>query len=655
MTWLTTLYKTYDELETLNDTMLFEQQVMPICHTLQNAHIHIVINNQGEFIRAEVLEKAQVVLPATEQSAGRSSGLCAHALADKIQYVAKDYADFGGIKKSGFELYKRQLKAWCDSEHSHPAVSAVYQYIAKGSVVADLIAEKVLHVQDGQLLTKWQGEGETPALLKILPKEKGLFDQGSALVCWSVEIPGDPQSKTWLAPNIQQSWIAFDSKNGDSTALCYVTGEDKLVASNHPAKIRHSGDKAKLISANDKSGYTFRGRFLSNEEACNISFEVTQKAHNALRCLLTKQSVFRNGDQVYLAWAVSGKEVPKPTELDFNDLASFLDETDSVDHTQDLGRAYANQLKRYFNGIKTKKQLDDNEQIALLGLDSATPGRMGILYYRETIAKEFLSRLEQWQFDLGWQQRVKINEQWQWVNSAPSLYRVLDGVYGDVLKSADTLKKNLITRLYPCIVEGKPIPQDVMQSAFHRAINRVAYKSDQTWLWLQNLGIACALIKGFYIRTTNSTIQKEYPMALQQENASRDYLFGRLLAVANKVEKIALSSSEANRLTTAERFMTQFVNRPSSTWLNISNALVPYQQRLFNNYQGYDKATKVLISQITDMFELSDFTSNQKLSPEFLLGFHNQMMWLETHKVEKGQWVKKATTEQTTEPLEETV
>ncbi|CAH0524907.1 type I-C CRISPR-associated protein Cas8c/Csd1 [Vibrio hippocampi] len=655
MTWLTTLYKTYDELEKLNDTLLFEQQVMPICHTPQTAHIHIVINNQGEFVRAEVLEKTQVVLPATEQSAGRSSGLCAHALADKIQYVAKDYADFGGIKKSGFELYQVQLKAWCDSEHSHPAVRAVYQYIDRGLVVADLIAEKVLHEQDGHLLTRWQDEGEAPALLKILPKEKGVFDQGSALVCWSVETSREPQSKTWLDPSIQQSWIAFDSQNGDSTAMCYATGENKLAASNHPAKIRHSGDKAKLISANDKSGYTFRGRFLSNEEACNISFEVTQKAHNALRSLLTKQSVFRNGDQVYLAWAVSGKEVPEPTELDFSDLTSFLEETDSVDHSQDLGRAYANQLKRYFNGIKTKNQLDDNEQIALLGLDSATPGRMGILYYRETIAKEFLARLEQWQLELGWQQRVKINEQWQWVYSAPSLFRVLDGVYGDVLKSADTLKKNLITRLYPCIVEGKPIPQDIMQSAFHRAINRVAYKSDKTWLWLQNLGIACSLIKGFYTRATHSTIQKEFPMALQQDNASRDYLFGRLLAVANKVEKIALSSSEANRLTTAERFMTQFVNKPSSTWLNISNALVPYQQRLFNNYQGYDKATKALISQVTDMFNPTDFTSNQKLSPEFLLGFHNQMIWLETHKVEKGQWVKKVNDEQVKENLEETV
>ncbi len=655
MTWLSTLHKTYDALERRNDTLPFDEQVMPICHTLQNAHIHIAINNEGDFLNAEVLEKVQVVLPATEQSAGRSSGLCPHALADKIQYVAKDYVDFGGFKKSGFELYRAQLKAWCDSANSHPAVEAVFRYIEKGTVVADLIAEQVLHAQDGQLLTGWQADSEIPLLLKILPKEKGIFDQGSALVCWSVQTPGDEQSKTWLDPSVQQSWIAFDSENGESTAICYATGENKLVASNHPAKIRHSGDKAKLISANDKSGYTFRGRFLSNEEACNISFEVTQKAHNALRCLLTKQSVFRNGDQVYLAWAVSGKSVPKPTELDMSNLASLLNVAATVNHTQDLGRAYAEQLKLLFNGIKSKNQLDDNEQIALLGLDSATPGRMGILYYRETIAKDFLARLEQWQYDLGWHQRVKHNERWQWVCSAPSLFRVLDGVYGDVLKSADTLKKNLITRLYPCIVEGKPIPQDIMQNAFYRATNRVAYKSDQTWLWLQNLGIACSLIKGFYARNTNSTIQKDYPMALQQGNVSRDYLFGRLLAVANKIEKVALSSSESNRLTTAERFMTQFVNKPASTWLNISNALVPYQQRMFNNYQGYDSATKALISQITDMFSSTDFTSNQKLSPEFLLGFHNQMMWLETHKVEKGQWVKKVAEEQATDLVEETV
>ena len=45
---------------------------MPISHTFQNAHINIVIDGEGNFKRATVLEKTQIVFPATEKSAGRS-------------------------------------------------------------------------------------------------------------------------------------------------------------------------------------------------------------------------------------------------------------------------------------------------------------------------------------------------------------------------------------------------------------------------------------------------------------------------------------------------------------------------------------------------------------------------------------------------------
>lgn len=643
MSWLTKLYETYEQAKIRYDDLPIDQQVMPISHTLQNAHVHVVINNKGEFLRAQVLEKTQVVLPATEQSAGRSSGLCAHALADKIQYVAGDYAAFGGIKKPGYDLYLTQLRNWVASDFKHSAVQAILSYVEKGQLVKDLIAAKIMFAHDNQLLTQWQDDGEAPALFKVLPKEKGQLDQGSALVCWSVETKGIAQSKTWLDETIQQSWIDYESQNGGEKTLCFVTGNEQVVATNHPAKIRHSGDKAKLISANDTSGFTFRGKFLTVNDAANVSFEVTQKAHNALRWLLAKQG-YRTGEQVYLAWAVSGKETPIPTELD---LMSLFANSEEVDHQKNLGESYAEQLNRYFSGmvghndLEANEKLEANEQIALLGLDSATPGRMGIIYYRETIAQEFIDQLHKWQLDLGWWQRVKKNEKATWLPCAPSLYKVLDGVYGDVLKSSETLKKNLVARLYPCIVEGQPIPIDIVNNAFQRATNRVAYKSDQTWLWLQNLGIACALYKGYCKRTANLTHKKDYNMALQETYASRDYLFGRLLATANKIEQVALSIGEGNRLTTAERYMNRFVSKPAATWLTISTALQPYQQRLHSRLSGYDSATKKLVTSITDMFEIDEFTSDKKLSPEFLLGFHSQMLWLEKHKVVEGQWVNK--------------
>ncbi len=50
----------------------------------------------------------------------------------------------------------------------------------------------------------------------------------------------------------------------------------------HPSKIRNSGDKAKLISGNDESGFTYRGRFASKRsQAVSVGYVVSQKAHNA--------------------------------------------------------------------------------------------------------------------------------------------------------------------------------------------------------------------------------------------------------------------------------------------------------------------------------------------------------------------------------------
>ena len=84
-------------------------------------------------------------------------------------------------------------------------------------------------------------------------------------------------------------------------------------ADQHPAKLRNDGDKAKLISSNDTSGFTFRGRFLTADQAATVGFETTQKAHFALRWLISRQG-YRKGDLAIVAWATSGASIPKPTD-----------------------------------------------------------------------------------------------------------------------------------------------------------------------------------------------------------------------------------------------------------------------------------------------------------------------------------------------------
>lgn len=645
MSWMAKLYETYEAGLLLTD-LPDDKRLMPTSHTLQNAHINIAIDGEGNFKRASVLEKTQIVLPATESSASRSSNEAPHPLVDKLQYVAQDYAAYGGLKKPYFDGYKKLLSSWCLSEFSHPKATAVLRYIEKETVIKDLIDQKVVFIgDDGVLLTSWTSavddSNPIPTLFKVLPKEKGLLDQGSALVCWTVEIDSDPNADTWKDRTIQDSWIAFDNSEDSEAGLCFVTGNIQALSINHPAKIRHSGDKAKLISSNDTSGYTYRGRFLDNKEACGVGFDVSQKAHNALRWLVSRQG-YRNGDQAFVSWAVSGKAIPEPLQDAFHLFSNFnfddlddrephrLNEDTVIDRSRDLGESFAHQLNKYMAGYRAK--LDPNEQIVIIGLDAATPGRMGIIYYRELLGSEFLQRLEHWHKSFAWPQRHTIDvpslsgkkptKKVVWPVSSPAPKDIASAAYGQRL--SDELKKSVVERLMPCIIDGNPFPIDLMDACVRMATNRNGYKSDEQWLWEKNLGIACAVYRGYFQRHPIKTQRRDYTMALDENNHSRDYLYGRLLAVADRIEEVALGVGGESRSTTAARLMQRFADRPFSTWRNIELALQPYMQRLQNSRAGFLVNQKKELDAINACFNREDFVSEKKLSGEFLLGFHCQ-------------------------------
>ncbi|MFR1502213.1 MAG: type I-C CRISPR-associated protein Cas8c/Csd1, partial [Ruminococcus sp.] len=67
-------------------------------------------------------------------------------------------------------------------------------------------------------------------------------------------------------------------------------------------------------------------------------------------------------------------------------------------------------------------------------------------------------------------------------------------------------------------------------------------------------------------------------MELDETCTRRDYLYGRLLAVAEVAESVALNKKEGNdaRITNARRYFTAFVNQPYRTWNVIRQRLEPY-------------------------------------------------------------------------------
>ena len=95
--------------------------------------------------------------------------------------------------------------------------------------------------------------------------------------------------------------------------FCYVQGRKMLLSQLSPYKIRNPGDRAKLISSNDGTNFTYRGRFNDAEEALSIGYETTQKAHSALRWLIGRQGI-SIGDQTILVWGMADEQVPSVTE-----------------------------------------------------------------------------------------------------------------------------------------------------------------------------------------------------------------------------------------------------------------------------------------------------------------------------------------------------
>jgi CRISPR-associated protein Csd1 len=648
MSWIQELYETYEAC-TGNLDIPDSGALCPVGYSIQNAHIEVVIDSDGNFRRASLIpkENAQTLIPVTEKSlTGRTSGIAPHPLCDSIQYCAGDYTEFGGKRVSYYPGYIKQLEQWVKSDCSHSKSVAVYKYIQKERLVSDLAQNGLLEISDGILVVKKndsQNIKEQHPIMKLLAfDDKGLKDQAKVFIRWTVESDGDTCTHTWEDKSLFDSWAHYLASLESKVGFCYVTGEKNGLAQKHPGKLRSGKDGAKLISSNDTSGYTFLGRFTQSEQAAGISAEVSQKAHSALRWLIGRKQAFRSGDQVFVSWAVQGKDIPDP----WSNSLDFLDEQEdflatSASTAGDIGQSFALRLNKKIAGYKAS--ISDTEDIVVMGLDSATPGRMAITFYRELTGAEFLSRIEQWHHEFAWYQNYE--KELQFVG-APAPKDIARSAFGSKVEGKNGIKllNATIERILPCIVDGAQFPKDLVMSSVRSASNRNVFKKEKIGKveyeteWEKCLGIACSLYKG-----TNR--KRSYKMALEEDRITRDYLYGRLLAMAERIESTALFFAKEKRETSAARLMQRFADRPFSTWRTIETALAPYRARINAKTPGLLVGYKELLDEIHAKFVDNAFSDDSRLSGEYLLGYHCQRKWLREHKREKGQWVLKKPTD----------
>ncbi len=620
MSWIQSLYETYENCRNaLGYSPNAPRPLLPICHITTQTHVEVVIDGQGNFRRAQIVDKndATTIIPATEGSGGRSGKRPeSHPLSDKLQYVAGDFVDYGGVVTSGYSKDPTKpyqnlidlLTKWCQSEYGHPKARAVLLYLQKKTLMRDLVAQRVLLVDgEGKLTSKENAKRDE--------KAKDIFSvvnsQDGAVVRWVVESPESDEHRAWHDQTMWDSWANYYLHNRTDTGLCLVTGEERLLTNNHPKYVRREGDNAKLISANDTSGFTFRGRFTTGDQACGVGLEISQKAHYALAWLLSRQGHV-DGDLALVAWATSGARVMQPTDDPIDALDDLPSEGSS---TADTAQEVALRLKKRIAGYR--QELGETARMVVMAVDSATPGRLSIVYYRTLSGSDFLARIERWHETCAWRhtyhgvdekdEKGKINKRYVPFYGAPAPTAIAEAAYGSRLD--EKLRKATIKRLLPCIVDGLSIPRDLVESVIRQASNPVGMSGYE---WSKALAIACALFR------KHNEEKERYDMSLDEARTTRDYLYGRLLAIADVLEERALYKAKEKRATNAARYMQQFSQRPFQTWKQIHEALTPYMMRL-----GGAHYYKNLIAQVVNL-NPEALDGNKPLSGEYLLGYYCQ-------------------------------
>ena len=618
MSWMQLLYETYEAAARDPANRESRNPLVPPYHVKQKAQIEIVISVEGKIVPgasriiADPTDR-DTIMPVTESSAGRTSGVAAHPLCDNLEYVARDFTRRSGHSRDAqnrHEAYTNLLSTWAGEPGTPKKIRAIWAYVRDNDVVGDLISEGILPVDENGMLLDNPVKGDKALIWKVSQSIE------KSVVRWRVEDPGDPQTATWEDSQIHDSWIAHQTRTQVEQNLCFVTGSVLSVAQNHPKRLRHGADGAKLVSSNDGSGFTFRGRFLVADQACSISAEATQKAHEALRWLIARQA-YRKGDYVVVAWSTGGSSVPSPVTSTFDIFGDDNSEDGPVVETSavgDLGRHFAKKLSLAIRGISDR--IGSTERIVVLALDSATPGRMGILYYRDLSVSEFLESIRQWHEGTAWVMPSQLaGSNRNGAVSAASLDEIADAAYG--ARASDQLRRSTIDRLLPCVLDTRPIPLDIVQAIIRRASSPHSFAKG-AYEWERTLALACGLVR---MRCSD----RRYSMNLEENRESRDYLYGRLLAIADHLESRALYvSGEKDRTTHAHRLMTRFSMRPFSTWRTIELSLKPYEQRLQRSRGRFLHAINELIDSVCVLFNGSDFTDDSPLSGEFLLGFHCQ-------------------------------
>ena len=370
----------------------------------------------------------------------------------------------------------------------------------------------------------------------------------------------------------------------------------------------------------------------------SISYEMSQKAHNALRWLVSDQGVHTlypgtgrrkdissygeegertqiiYGGRTFLCWNPNGKRVCSSTDLFMSTSVPILEKTD-----------YQKELKRTLAGFKTL--LPDTEKVIIAAFDAATTGRLAVTYYNELSGSDYLQRLHDWDKECCWYRGkygYNTPKLIQIVNNAFGVQRTEKGI--TQMRADDRVVRQQMQRLVACRIDSRRIPLEVVKALVNHASSPQAYDEN---VWRNIVFTACAVLNMHYGYRKAISERGDMDMGWTLEEENRSFQFGRLLAAMEKVEQDYYyqsgegSEDKKPRMTTAIKALNRFRQRPFSTYASVQNHLFSaYIPRLSQSSRiRYEKLKGEIIDRIS-RFPKDDL--DRPLEDLYLLGYDLQ-------------------------------
>ena len=639
MNWVNELIELYDKnsdkIGVIEERNGIPYVLLPLFHMTVTAQITVTIDQDGNFMNAELVDASNklTIIPITEKSASRTSQIEPHPLCDNLRYLAGDYVKY--YKDDGIcnKLYISQLKRWVESDYCHEKVRAIYLYLKKNTLIHDLVDKAVIKLNERNQIDdkeSIQGIPQPKAFVRFIVRsaDADIFEQ----------IPDE----CWKDKSLWERYVECVCSQEKGKDLCYLTGNIEEIWYFHPKKIRNEGDMTKLISANvkDDADLTFRGRFINKEEAFAVGGKTSQKCHNVLKWLIRKQGIFFD-ELTFVTWESNQLSMPK-WEVDTDTIVSeyemeqdeWAEEEPEEETVSDLNAITAEKFYRALWGYG--KKVDNTSSMFLLGFDAATSGRLAMIEEKTLDSARYLENIKKWHESCNW-----IHEKWKdgkriQFSGMVGVRDVADILFGIESKGSLTIvdangKKlyaEVAKRLISCIWNGSKVPVDYVNRAVQKASTPLAYKERKNWERV--LTLACSFVK----KNRKEKYKEEWNVALDKEQKDRNYLYGRLLAVADRIEYRTYDASDKGRVTNAKRYMSTFSQRPFETWKVIEENIQPYMNKLgIAERRFYEN----LLDEICKLFEVETFLDNSKLDGLYLLGFHSQSQDLKEIKKENSE------------------